>query len=63
MHLSLVEQSISCPFCAERVSILLDLSAGTQSYIEDCQVCCRPMQITLETSDGQLASIQVDCAS
>jgi hypothetical protein len=44
-------------------TILLDLSAGNQSYIEDCQVCCRPMQIGFRTVAGELETVQVDCAS
>ena len=63
MTMSVIEQSIHCPFCGESISILLDLSAGGQSYIEDCQVCCRPIQITFETDDELLSGIQVDPAS
>lgn len=63
MQQPLSEQRIRCPFCGERLSILLDLSAGSQSYIEDCQVCCRPIEIAFETMDGELASLRVDCAS
>lgn len=63
MNLTQVERAISCPFCGESISILLDLSAGGQSYIEDCQVCCRPIQISFETDDETLSGIQVDCAS
>lgn len=63
MNMTVVEQSISCPFCGESISILLDLSAGSQDYIEDCQVCCRPIQIAFETDAGLLSGIQIDCAS
>ena len=63
MTMSVIERSIHCPFCGESISILLDLSAGGQSYIEDCQVCCRPIQITFETDDELLSGIQVDPAS
>lgn len=55
MDLTLVEKLIACPYCGESISMLLDLSAGSQSYIEDCQVCCRPMNISFEVDDdGQL---------
>lgn len=50
---SLVEKQISCPFCGESVTLLLDLSAGGQSYIEDCEVCCRPMEISFRIDDDE----------
>ena len=39
------EVSAHCPYCGEPVQLLVDGSAGEQSYIEDCQVCCRPMTV------------------
>lgn len=59
---SLAERRIHCPFCGEAMDVVLDLSAGSQSYIEDCQVCCQPMQIGFETDDGQLLAVRVDRA-
>ena len=44
----LSEQSISCPYCGAAISGLIDDSLPEQSYVEDCQVCCRP--IVLEVS-------------
>ena len=41
----LQEQRIDCPYCGEASTILIDLSGGEQSIIEDCQVCCQPMAI------------------
>jgi hypothetical protein len=38
-------RTIACPYCGERIDILVDASAGDQRYIEDCQVCCRPISI------------------
>jgi hypothetical protein len=58
-----VERRISCPYCAELINVLLDLSGGDQSYIEDCQVCCQPMQIRFEVDDGDCANLQVNCAT
>jgi transcription elongation factor Elf1 len=49
-----VEQKLICPCCAEEVSILLDLSAGGQRYIEDCEVCCNPIEIGYEVNDGEI---------
>lgn len=51
---------IQCPWCGERLETHVDLTAGEQSYIEDCQVCCQPMQLSLELEEnGALRSILV----
>ena len=63
MDEGLVMRRIHCPFCAEPLDIQLDLSAGDQSYIEDCQVCCQPIQVSYTVDDRQLDSIDVQCAS
>lgn len=39
------EVAASCPYCGEPVQLLVDGSAGAQAYVEDCQVCCRPMVV------------------
>lgn len=44
--------NIRCPYCGEAITVLVDASAGSQRYIEDCQVCCRPIAITVEV-DGE----------
>ena len=50
---SLQEKTIYCPYCGEKISILIDASVESQQYIEDCQVCCRPIDIRVEVSaDG-----------
>jgi len=34
-----------CPYCGEEISMVLDTSVRSQTYVEDCEVCCRPIQI------------------
>ncbi len=49
----LQENTISCPYCGELITILVDGSVEEQQYIEDCQVCCRPINIRVIVSvDG-----------
>ena len=43
------------------MSIVIDLSAGAQSYIEDCQICCQPMEVVFDVDDGELAGLSVEC--
>jgi hypothetical protein len=39
----LTETTIGCPYCGELIEVLLDAADIDQQYIEDCQVCCRPI--------------------
>lgn len=45
---------ICCPHCGEWVEILIDPSVASQVYVEDCQVCCRPIEIHASVEDGEL---------
>lgn len=52
--------AVQCPYCGERLETRVDLTADEPSYIEDCQVCCRPIQFVLERADnGGLLSVKV----
>ena len=46
------EHFFQCPYCWETISMLLDTSLYQSSYVEDCEVCCRPIQLTV-TFDSQ----------
>jgi hypothetical protein len=41
------EQAVRCPYCGETISVLIDDSVQEQTYIEDCEVCCRPIEFTV----------------
>ncbi len=50
-----VERFFTCPYCFEEISMLLDPSIdGSQSYIEDCEVCCSHIQVMYEAQDGEI---------
>jgi transcription elongation factor Elf1 len=40
-----MEYFFACPYCSERISMVLDTSVKRQTYIEDCEVCCHPIQV------------------
>lgn len=46
------QQAIACPYCGATIELTLDGSAGDQRYVEDCSVCCRPIECLLRVSDG-----------
>ena len=41
----------------------IDLSAGGQGYVEDCQVCCQPIEIAFEVENGELHDVRVERSS
>ena len=41
-----------CPYCGEAIDLLADASAGAQAYVEDCPVCCRPIQVQVVVDDA-----------
>lgn len=47
-----------CPYCGEPIELLVDASAAGQQYIEDCAVCCRPIEVRIgdtQDADGDAA--------
>lgn len=45
--------TVQCPYCGESLELAIDISAGQQRYVEDCGVCCRPVEVAVETdTDG-----------
>ena len=51
-------QEISCPWCGEYIDLIVDGSQSSGQYVEDCQVCCRPIVVAV-TIDG-CGGISVD---
>ena len=54
---------VNCPSCGEAVALAVDTSAGDeQEYVEDCAVCCRPMDVFVRCRPGVLMSISISAA-
>ncbi len=54
---------VMCPHCGETVEIVLDPASGAeQSYVEDCEVCCRPWQVTVRYHETGAADVQLEQA-
>lgn len=54
-----MEYFFTCPYCWEEISMVLDASVKTQTYVEDCEVCCHPIQITYAIEEGEVANFSV----
>lgn len=50
---------VICPYCGEQSNLFIDYSGGTtQTYYEDCPVCCRPWEVHVEIR-GEIPSVTV----
>lgn len=49
-----MEHFFQCPYCWEEISMLLDSSISQQIYIEDCEVCCNPIELSPRFRDNEL---------
>jgi hypothetical protein len=48
---------IICPYCGEKVELVIDCSIPEQSYIEDCEVCCRPISLSIVVDEKGRSSV------
>ena len=62
MHNEVEEFDLTCPSCNAPITVLIDGSAGGQSYIEDCEVCCRPLTISFTVTDQGIDGVQANSA-
>jgi hypothetical protein len=52
--------AVCCPYCGERLETRVDLTNEEPGYVEDCQVCCRPIEFAIERApDGALLALKV----
>jgi len=54
------EHFFQCPFCWEQISMLFDTSINSQKYIEDCEVCCNPLEINCSFENDTLINLEVE---
>ncbi|WP_339876258.1 CPXCG motif-containing cysteine-rich protein [uncultured Algoriphagus sp.] len=50
----MIEHFFQCPYCLAEISMLIDSSISSQKYIEDCEVCCNPIELKTEIEEGEI---------
>jgi len=53
-----MEYFFACPYCSERISMVLDVSVKRQTYIEDCEVCCQPIEVRYSVKDDEVRQFE-----
>jgi hypothetical protein len=54
----MLEHFFQCPYCLAEISMLIDPSISSQQYIEDCEVCCNPIEIQVSIAEGEILSFE-----
>lgn len=50
---------IQCPYCGQTCEVTIDTSIARQRFTTDCEVCCRPFEVTAECKEGEIVSVDV----
>lgn len=51
----MTEYFFTCPHCWDKISMLIDTFISGQNYIEDCEICCNPIEINYTTLENEIA--------
>jgi hypothetical protein len=54
-----ITEAVQCPFCGQSSELAIDTSVHSQRFTTDCEVCCRPFEVTVESEPGEVLSIDV----
>jgi transcription elongation factor Elf1 len=54
-----VHESIACPFCGQSSEVAIDTSVPSQRFTTDCEVCCRPFEVTVTCAPGEILGLDV----
>lgn len=54
----LIETTVQCPYCWEQFGLLVDASIDSQAYVEDCEVCCQPIDFIVEIDEQDQVLVQ-----
>jgi len=53
-----MEHFFTCPYCGDEISMVLDVSVRSQTYVEDCEVCCNPIEVRYVIDDDAVVDFE-----
>ena len=53
-----MEHFFTCPYCWQEISMVLDVSEPHQTYVEDCEVCCKPIEVEYTLNGESVAEFE-----
>jgi transcription elongation factor Elf1 len=54
-----ITESISCPFCGQAFELVIDTTVPSQQFTTDCEICCRPFEVQVESEPGAVLSLNI----
>jgi transcription elongation factor Elf1 len=54
-----IAERIQCPFCGEESTVSVDTTVASQQLVTDCEICCRPLTLRIESTPGEILSLEV----
>jgi hypothetical protein len=54
-----VSEDIQCPFCGQSFALMIDTSQAAQRFTTDCEVCCRPLEVSAQCEAGEVLALEV----
>jgi hypothetical protein len=52
-------ENIQCPFCGQTFEVALDTTQSAQCFTIDCEICCRPMEVSVQCEAGEILDLEV----
>jgi transcription elongation factor Elf1 len=52
-------EPIQCPFCGQTFDVPIETNDQSQRLVIDCEICCRPLEISVECQAGEILSVDV----
>jgi hypothetical protein len=53
-----MEYFFTCPYCWQEISMVLDNSVRSQTYVEDCEICCKPIEVHYVVEDEAVVEFE-----
>ena len=54
------EYFFTCPYCWDKISMLIDLSVDSLNYNEDCETCCNPIEVSYSTLSNEISYFEAN---
>jgi transposase-like protein len=52
-------ETVQCPYCGQSFELVIDTSSSRQRFTTDCEICCRPFEVLVESELGEIVSLEV----